>query len=176
MGMPPFRQQQQITTKRQEISDATASEDTNIKPFILLAAVLCIACLLFLHILERRRRRVAAAELSPTPLPKGSLDRFVPKQRYRKWLRVRRQTAEENTETPWTEPIWYVPSVDQLKKFADFGFSAICLEVVHGRDMVRILGCSHVFHSACLERWYSGRHHLCPLCRACFIRSRLLGI
>jgi len=156
--MPPFRQQQQITTKRQEISDATASEDTNIKPFILLAAVLCIACLLFLHILERRRRRVAAAELSPTPLPKGSLDRFVPKQRYRKWLRVRRQTAEENTETPWTEPI-----------------CAICLEMVHGRDMVRILGCSHVFHSACLERWYSGRHHLCPLCRACFITEPSAG-
>ncbi|KAK0105963.1 hypothetical protein DL98DRAFT_522183 [Cadophora sp. DSE1049] len=149
VSMPPLYQQQTII-QRQE--DSSTTKDINLKPFILLAAVIIVACLLFLHILERRRTRAAAAKISPPPLPKGSLDQFVPKQLYRKWLCVHRQNVEGNTEAAWAEPI-----------------CAICLDKIQGKDMVRVLGCSHVFHAACLERWYSRRHDLCPLCRACYI-------
>ena len=42
---------------------------------------------------------------------------------------------------------------------------SICLEPFKETvDLVRILSCHHVFHSACIDSWLTS-HSLCPLCR-----------
>ncbi|KYK56390.1 hypothetical protein DCS_03390 [Drechmeria coniospora] len=46
---------------------------------------------------------------------------------------------------------------------------AICIELVEDREMVRRLGCGHVFHSSCIMRWFLKQHDICPLCKACFM-------
>ena len=43
---------------------------------------------------------------------------------------------------------------------------AICLEgLAEGDSVQSIPGCSHMFHSACLEGWLNGYGESCPYCR-----------
>uniref|UniRef100_A0A7N0U2K6 RING-type domain-containing protein n=1 Tax=Kalanchoe fedtschenkoi TaxID=63787 RepID=A0A7N0U2K6_KALFE len=47
---------------------------------------------------------------------------------------------------------------------------AVCLSEVEDGEEVAELGCAHVFHKVCLERWVSsGMRATCPICR------RLIG-
>lgn len=44
----------------------------------------------------------------------------------------------------------------------------LCLERFLDEDMVRVLPCSHFFHQACVDDWFSARSFLprtCPLCK-----------
>jgi hypothetical protein len=46
----------------------------------------------------------------------------------------------------------------------------VCLEGVHGGEMVRQLpACTHVFHVECIDMWLHS-HRTCPMCR-CVISS-----
>lgn len=41
---------------------------------------------------------------------------------------------------------------------------AICLCDFEGNDEVRVLVCSHIFHSECIDRWCL-KQAICPICR-----------
>ncbi|ESN98322.1 hypothetical protein HELRODRAFT_193049 [Helobdella robusta] len=51
-------------------------------------------------------------------------------------------------------------------------FCAICLDVFYRRQLIRVLPCSHEFHSKCVDRWLLMRQ-TCPLCKNNFIESQL---
>lgn len=41
---------------------------------------------------------------------------------------------------------------------------AVCLgEMAQEEDVKQLVGCRHVFHACCLERWVTGRRAVCPL-------------
>ncbi|KAI9501192.1 hypothetical protein GGI25_000581 [Coemansia spiralis] len=40
----------------------------------------------------------------------------------------------------------------------------ICLDGYKVEDRVRVLGCSHAFHSSCVDKWLLKRSCKCPLC------------
>ena len=41
----------------------------------------------------------------------------------------------------------------------------ICLETITHEEKVRKLPCTHVFHTDCIDHWFTSRHTTCPLCR-----------
>ncbi|XP_048353750.1 E3 ubiquitin-protein ligase RNF167-like [Sphaerodactylus townsendi] len=43
---------------------------------------------------------------------------------------------------------------------------AICLERYHGHHSLKVLSCSHAFHSTCIDRWHLSQswRKTCPLC------------
>ena len=41
---------------------------------------------------------------------------------------------------------------------------AICLENMNRGDMIIKIRCDHIFHSTCINRWFS-RRNTCPICR-----------
>jgi hypothetical protein len=47
----------------------------------------------------------------------------------------------------------------------------ICLETLLDQDTVRRLPCHHVFHAACINKWFLKRHYTCPLCVATYYES-----
>lgn len=42
---------------------------------------------------------------------------------------------------------------------------AICLDSINALDKIREGPCLHVFHGACLKRWWLTGRHDCPLCK-----------
>ena len=47
---------------------------------------------------------------------------------------------------------------------------SICLrEFEHGESLKRIPNCAHVFHEACLRKWFA-QAQICPTCRGNIIR------
>ncbi|KAB5542754.1 hypothetical protein GE09DRAFT_225616 [Coniochaeta sp. 2T2.1] len=52
--------------------------------------------------------------------------------------------------------------------FAD-DVCAVCLELLTGEDEVRRLGCSHVFHTQCIDPWFHRKHFDCPLCKCIYV-------
>ena len=52
-----------------------------------------------------------------------------------------------------------------LSRIATTESCSICLEPFKEQvDIVRILSCRHIFHTACIDSWLTA-HSLCPLCR-----------
>ncbi|AVK75852.1 Ring finger protein [Pandoravirus neocaledonia] len=45
------------------------------------------------------------------------------------------------------------------------GACAVCLDDFAEGDQLRILPCTHAYHTACIDRWLAG-HNACPCCRA----------
>ncbi|XP_047336920.1 probable E3 ubiquitin-protein ligase XERICO [Impatiens glandulifera] len=45
---------------------------------------------------------------------------------------------------------------------------SVCLIEFERRAMINKLGCGHVFHKACMEKWVDGYNISCPLCRSRF--------
>lgn len=53
---------------------------------------------------------------------------------------------------------------------------AVCLEEYIDPDVkVVVLPCSHVFHSACIGRWFYKGSKCCPLCKAVLDDDRVIG-
>ncbi|KAL2559092.1 putative RING finger protein C57A7.09-like [Forsythia ovata] len=52
-------------------------------------------------------------------------------------------------------------------KFGDLSAveCAVCLCGIVGGDEVRELGCNHLYHRVCLDKWVRYGHGTCPLCR-----------
>ena len=40
----------------------------------------------------------------------------------------------------------------------------ICLEDCNVKHLIRVLGCNHVFHAACIDPWLLNRSATCPVC------------
>ena len=51
--------------------------------------------------------------------------------------------------------------IDETKEMC-----AICVDEFEDGEDVRILPCSHIFHSKCIDEWLSNYSSLCPLCKA----------
>jgi hypothetical protein len=45
------------------------------------------------------------------------------------------------------------------------GDCAICQDNINVGDIIRALGCSHVFHINCVDYWFT-KQSTCPMCRA----------
>jgi hypothetical protein len=45
----------------------------------------------------------------------------------------------------------------------------ICLETFHDLVHVRRLLCGHIFHAACIDKWFRKDHRNCPLCMVCYV-------
>lgn len=79
------------------------------------------------------------------------------------------QTSAEWKESRTTATeclVWYVWSqfFMRFRRLSEWvSYSAVCLEVVKGRDMVRELTCLHIYHRECLYRWYTSWQVNCPL-------------
>jgi hypothetical protein len=41
----------------------------------------------------------------------------------------------------------------------------ICLESLNSEDKVRGVGCGHVFHAPCIDKWLTRRRACCPVCK-----------
>ncbi|KAK4358369.1 hypothetical protein RND71_023979 [Anisodus tanguticus] len=46
---------------------------------------------------------------------------------------------------------------------------AVCLNRLSDGDQVRKLACKHVFHTECLDGWFSTLNFNCPLCRSALV-------
>jgi hypothetical protein len=47
-----------------------------------------------------------------------------------------------------------------------FVVCVICLDTLQDVDRVRRLPCHHIFHAACIDKWFLKKHLTCPLCMA----------
>ncbi|PTB75318.1 hypothetical protein M440DRAFT_1439860 [Trichoderma longibrachiatum ATCC 18648] len=83
----------------------------------------------------------------------GKLNERAPIQSYRSW-----KSKSESSSAPVKQETTYV-------------VCAICLETLRDDDPIRLLPCDHIFHSACLAKWFLKKHETCPLCKASFMRS-----
>ncbi|KAL2542770.1 RING-type domain-containing protein [Abeliophyllum distichum] len=52
---------------------------------------------------------------------------------------------------------------------------AVCLCSIDEGDEVKELGCNHLFHRVCLDRWVRYGHTTCPLCRNNLKPRQLVG-
>ncbi|KAL2559088.1 putative RING finger protein C57A7.09-like [Forsythia ovata] len=66
-------------------------------------------------------------------------------------------------------PYYEIDHLTITRYTAEFGDSsvecAVCLRGIVGGDEVRELGCNHLYHRVCLDRWVRYGHRTCPLCR-----------
>ncbi|KAL2542721.1 brassinosteroid-responsive RING-H2 [Abeliophyllum distichum] len=66
-------------------------------------------------------------------------------------------------------PDYKVDDITITNYTAEFGDSsvecAVCLHGIVGGDEVRELGCNHLYHRVCLDRWVRYGNRTCPLCR-----------
>lgn len=42
---------------------------------------------------------------------------------------------------------------------------SICLDKFEARQVLRRVGCGHVFRDKCAKMWFNGHHTRCPICR-----------
>lgn len=56
----------------------------------------------------------------------------------------------------------------------DSGSCTICLETFEDDDVVRGLICGHVFHSECVDPWFTRRRACCPICKRDYYKEESL--
>ncbi|XP_065886649.1 uncharacterized protein [Dysidea avara] len=52
-----------------------------------------------------------------------------------------------------------------------FETCAICLEEFDNGDTIRVLPCSHIYHSKCVDEWLMKWNRVCPICKRVILRN-----
>ncbi|KAI9371009.1 hypothetical protein BJX61DRAFT_53440 [Aspergillus egyptiacus] len=115
-------------------------------------------------------------------LTSNDLDARFPLTKYSTWALVhktqRSKEAEVDSETsqaPISPSIRYLDAEEKAiggcvaKEEADAQMEcAICMECFDDDASIRALTCSHIFHTACIDPWFTKRQARCPLCKTCY--------
>ncbi|WAR04028.1 RN215-like protein [Mya arenaria] len=95
------------------------------------------------------------------------------------YIRTRREQAWENPDyidETLRELAYRALAVMKIKRYTKEGTNdscAICLEKFYLKQKLRVLPCSHFFHTKCVDPWLV-RNHTCPLCKLNIIDSPLV--
>ena len=137
--------------------------------------------------MQRPRRQSVTVTTSVAPLPPFRTSHFISEQpldiqqriqnitRALRYDHIDQYLQEETNPCATIEDIVlhttrvfypdYVKESNNLQSNLQSDTCPICLQSYSNTDFVSILGCSHTFHSTCIERWLQTQKSNCALCR-----------
>lgn len=147
-----------------ESEASTSPKASTIVIAIIVPAVLIIVFLTLVVINRRRgfllprmvRDNDAVVRETRMKMRQDELESSIKTQHFYDWLATQKEQNPGSLHT--TDPV-----------------CAICLDEFADDAQVRGLGCSHAFHSHCLDEWYTRYNEYCPLCHRPIIPGGRLG-